>query len=372
MARRSSTPAPEPLAIISEREVGLNKDPESLYFISGQREDQKCATFRETKSSDKQNHLPRRVGLEFAEESTHFVSRSSSSGGMHYFHFIEFLIIAASEMEPSDEIAWIFVPKLPEDSICGRLNCLVASFWNNEQDAIPHYGSDLLFLKDPKELLKQVDSVLVINRARCNHAHINKGFADYLYRFPSDVWFSKIKAGIDALGKNPFALTTESKLVVTYIDRQSSWRRLPWPDHNWIVRNIPQIPGVEFRHIRMEQYSGQEQLQIASTTDVFLGVHGNGLTHQMLAKPGGLVIEMYWWFPYQFDYYSMAVVMEHDYVCIYDGQIMEVPDRNQLLTVKSKPKMPSNRGWFGRMSKESKDFMVAAIEKKGKQKERRS
>lgn len=65
----------------------------------------------------------------------------------------------------------------------------------------------------------------------------------------------------------------------------------------------------------------EEQLAIARTTDVLIGVHGNGLTHQLFMRPHGFVCEIFphWKKGHHFDYQYLAKMMGHEYLAVSDG-----------------------------------------------------
>eukprot|EP00618_Florenciella_parvula_P025275 CAMPEP_0119471864 /NCGR_PEP_ID=MMETSP1344-20130328/4159_1 /TAXON_ID=236787 /ORGANISM="Florenciella parvula, Strain CCMP2471" /LENGTH=197 /DNA_ID=CAMNT_0007504713 /DNA_START=8 /DNA_END=598 /DNA_ORIENTATION=- len=77
------------------------------------------------------------------------------------------------------------------------------------------------------------------------------------------------------------------------IDRQNTLRSLPSQEHDWIMATLPNIPDVRFQRVHMEEHDFAAQLAIARGTDVMLGVHGKGLTHQLAMRPGRFVIEYF-------------------------------------------------------------------------------
>lgn len=72
-------------------------------------------------------------------------------------------------------------------------------------------------------------------------------------------------------------------------------RRLEASDHAALLdamRDLEAEGVIEFNHARMENLLRHEQFCMAARTDVMLGVHGNGLSHQLWMLPGAGVIEV--------------------------------------------------------------------------------
>jgi hypothetical protein len=86
----------------------------------------------------------------------------------------------------------------------------------------------------------------------------------------------------------------KKQVHVTYIERpDSSGRHLSDAGRASLVGLFADYPNVNFRRVRMEEYSMQEQMAIAAQTDVLIGVHGNGLTHMLWMAPKGFVCEIF-------------------------------------------------------------------------------
>jgi len=83
------------------------------------------------------------------------------------------------------------------------------------------------------------------------------------------------------------------------------------------------MKGIKFLNISMEEYSFEEQVNFANATDLLVGVHGNGLTHAAFMKPHRAVCEIY---PtgteFQWDYYTLSKMMGHEYMCMFDGDVV--------------------------------------------------
>jgi hypothetical protein len=113
------------------------------------------------------------------------------------------------------------------------------------------------------------------------------------------------------------------KLVVGYIDRQNTTRRLPDDHHVWLLSYFSDNEKVEFLHLHMEDYSAIDQIKIASRCDVLIGCHGNGMSHQFWMKPRRYVVELFFRYHYQFDYGTAAQLMKHNYLAIMNGKVLD-------------------------------------------------
>jgi capsular polysaccharide biosynthesis protein len=112
--------------------------------------------------------------------------------------------------------------------------------------------------------------------------------------------------------------------VVGHVDRQNTRRQLIDSHHQRILQFAGKHDKIDFRHLHMEEYSPFEQIQMASECDVLLGVHGNGLTHSLWMAPNRYVVEFFWNFNFQFDYATTAQLMNHTYLGLWNGQVLDI------------------------------------------------
>lgn len=320
-----------------------------------------------------------RVGLIFLEDIERFIPvRIEESGNRyHFFHFIEMIVIAYVELHGisrsllTDELAkdtstpisdgspkvavpWIFSPHMSPSEIAGgsmNLNGLVADFafgvpgvpWFRRREGIvglddmEYYPFNYTNQKEKgverrlelaqiayggsPSFADDVDVVLQVERSGCDNARINKPWSKFIDDFPAETWHSSIMKHL----KNETANQKHesSLIVVGYIDRQNTDRRLLDEHHEWVVQYLAYHPDVDFLHLHMENYSPQEQIAIASRCDMIVGVHGNGLTHSLWMSPHRYVIEFFYRFNYQFDYSTTAQLLQHKYLGIIDGVVVD-------------------------------------------------
>ncbi|KAJ7599181.1 hypothetical protein C8J56DRAFT_916015 [Mycena floridula] len=121
-----------------------------------------------------------------------------------------------------------------------------------------------------------------------------------------------------------------SRPIVTYISRQGAGRRLLAQDHDLLVQALMEleVEGLCDVHVvQMERLSLQEQLALVSRSTILLGVHGNGLTHQLWMPPSALstTIEIFIPQGYVFDYEFLARNMGHRHYAIWNSSYLTYP-----------------------------------------------
>jgi len=234
----------------------------------------------------------------------------------HLFHFAEILLLAYCELQriastlpilagydgmnsdstissttlnkgsPSITVPWIFSPYMSPLEICGgrnNLNCLIVDlilqgskygifqnrsgiiglnqmenypfdYENGKGKAIDHrielagsvYGDDPSFSHE-------ADGVILVERFGCNMGGINKPWSKYIDFFPAYSWHSDLMYGLGRRpgGQNPNPVVPR-KLVVGYVDRQNTDRRLPHEHHNWLLEYAMLHESIHFLHLHIE------------------------------------------------------------------------------------------------------------------------
>jgi hypothetical protein len=265
-----------------------------------------------------------------------------------------------SKGSPSITVPWIFSPYMSPLEICGgsnEINCLIADlvlqgsnrsiFQNrtgiiglNAMEKYPFdYKNDKMKAIDYRmELASYVygespsfadeaDGVILVERFGCNMGGINKPWSKYIDKFPAYSWHSDVHYGLGRssnYGRNTSnEKGSRQKLVIGYIDRQNTDRRLPEEHHNWILQYGLLHSKIIFRQLHMESYAAHKQIALASECDMLIGMHGNGLTHALWMQPKRYVIEFFWKYNYQFDYSTVAHLMNHSYLGLLNGKVVD-------------------------------------------------
>ncbi|KAJ7175931.1 hypothetical protein C8R46DRAFT_75001 [Mycena filopes] len=116
-------------------------------------------------------------------------------------------------------------------------------------------------------------------------------------------------------------LPMPSKIVITYISRQSAGnRKLTQESHDGLVSALQELVrrkgnGWELNVMEAEKMTKDEQLRVIARTIILLGVHGNGLTHLTMMQPTRIstVIEMFYpgGFAHDYQWTTRALGMKH-------------------------------------------------------------
>ncbi|MCJ1381484.1 hypothetical protein MMC17_004595 [Xylographa soralifera] len=109
----------------------------------------------------------------------------------------------------------------------------------------------------------------------CNHSELLRAFSQRVLKFYS----------IDTELKN-----LDSPLLLTFIDRKEK-RRLINKDL-YIEKLRSKFPAIEIQMVDFAALSFVEQIRIARRTDILVGVHGAGLTHELFLRAGSAVVEI--------------------------------------------------------------------------------
>ncbi|KAI3615660.1 hypothetical protein WG66_011909 [Moniliophthora roreri] len=118
--------------------------------------------------------------------------------------------------------------------------------------------------------------------------------------------------------------------VVTYVSRQGGGRSLVHKDHDVLILELMDLEdeGIcELYVAEMEKMSLREQIELAARTTIMLGVHGNGLTHQlwMPPSPQSTVIEIMVPGGYVYDYEILARNMGHKHYAVWNDTYITYP-----------------------------------------------
>ncbi|KAF9256391.1 hypothetical protein L218DRAFT_217394 [Marasmius fiardii PR-910] len=118
------------------------------------------------------------------------------------------------------------------------------------------------------------------------------------------------------------------KPVVTYITRRR--RTLNDANQHALLAGLKKLEreGIcEVYVVQMEKMTMKEQLALAARTTILLGVHGNGLTHQLWMTPSAksTVIEIFIPQGYTFDYEILARNLGHRHYAVWNDTALTYP-----------------------------------------------
>ncbi|KIM38055.1 hypothetical protein M413DRAFT_448087 [Hebeloma cylindrosporum] len=119
--------------------------------------------------------------------------------------------------------------------------------------------------------------------------------------------------------------------IVTYISRQGGGRRLTRESHDGLVKSLNEMSNqglFELHILRMETLTFSQQVEAVARSTIILGVHGNGLTHQlwMPPSPHSTVIEMFFPGAYIHDYEILARNSGHKHYAVWNDTTLTYPD----------------------------------------------
>ncbi|KAG6811188.1 hypothetical protein H0H92_008628 [Tricholoma furcatifolium] len=129
---------------------------------------------------------------------------------------------------------------------------------------------------------------------------------------------------LDSRGKvvSPSNVVSEMPFV-TYIVRQGGNRRLAQEDHDNLVKSLKELEwsGVCQVYVaQMEKMSMEQQIEVIARSTVLIGVHGNGLTHELIMPPSprSTVIEIFSPSSFIHDYEILARNLGHKHYTIWN------------------------------------------------------
>ncbi|KAF8908529.1 hypothetical protein CPB84DRAFT_1744161 [Gymnopilus junonius] len=104
--------------------------------------------------------------------------------------------------------------------------------------------------------------------------------------------------------------------IVTYVSRQRTGRRLTEDDHQGLIKSLLELEAdglIELNIAVMETMTFSKQIETVARSTIMVGVHGNGLTHQLWMPPSSrsTVIEILYPGDYLHDYEMLARNMGH-------------------------------------------------------------
>lgn len=173
--------------------------------------------------------------------------------------------------------------------------------------------------------------------------------------------FSKRVLDFYKIQKDPTDPSADSAIAVTFIDRKH--RRLK--DQESLLDSLRQKfngQHVTIQAVDLAAIPFKEQLQVVRDTDVLVGVHGAGLTHELFLRKGSAVVEI---LPPDLDhkgFRNMANMLGHDYFSVHAGgskkkdargeeEDKSVLRRNKFDRRPPAPRTPEEEDGFGSIKK---------------------
>ncbi|WRT65744.1 uncharacterized protein IL334_002692 [Kwoniella shivajii] len=128
---------------------------------------------------------------------------------------------------------------------------------------------------------------------------------------------------------------------IIFVERQETNRRLDKVAYEGLLQVLEQFQSEEKAIIalpHLPELSFKEQVDSVKDADIIIGVHGNGLTHQMWMPEGGVVIELFVPNSFLRDYQVLSHALGHRHIAIWDDRILPETEW-QLIDGELNPKM---------------------------------
>ncbi|KAF8904591.1 hypothetical protein CPB85DRAFT_1255290 [Mucidula mucida] len=178
------------------------------------------------------------------------------------------------------------------------------------------------------------ERLAIINRAAAHRHPLGnvwyKMIASTMALTATNDFWSPIRESIvrNLVGRIPVVVDTLP--LVTYVSRQKTERRLLDDDHKSLIAALTGLcnEGIcNFKLAELETMSLRQQVDIVARTTVMVGVHGNGLSHQlwMPRTPKSTVIEIFYPQGYVFDYEMLARNMGHRHYGAWNDTFLTYP-----------------------------------------------
>ncbi|WVF65805.1 hypothetical protein IAT40_000542 [Kwoniella sp. CBS 6097] len=113
----------------------------------------------------------------------------------------------------------------------------------------------------------------------------------------------------------------KESVKIVYVNRQASDRRFSPDIHRQLLADLHGIRGeisegirIKVKEAVLEDWGIEDQFAMFADADIILGIHGNGLTHEVLMPPGGIVIEILPPTTFEYDFPPVSKVLGHGHI----------------------------------------------------------
>lgn len=92
--------------------------------------------------------------------------------------------------------------------------------------------------------------------------------------------------------KVPLEQKADDKIRITFLERRTKYRQILNSDE--LVGELRKNSSYTVRSVQFERGTRfSDQLEIIRNTDIFIGMHGAGLTHLLFLPKWGAIFELY-------------------------------------------------------------------------------
>ncbi|WVO20227.1 uncharacterized protein IAS62_001520 [Cryptococcus decagattii] len=107
------------------------------------------------------------------------------------------------------------------------------------------------------------------------------------------------------------------KPKIVYVDRQRTERKFDMEVHKQLLNKLKKIEKAEKAVVVnavLEDLEKEEQFRMFSDADIILGIHGNGLSHELWMPEGGIIIEILPPTSFHYDYPPVSAALGHEHI----------------------------------------------------------
>ncbi|KAI9733653.1 MAG: hypothetical protein M1834_003255 [Cirrosporium novae-zelandiae] len=142
-----------------------------------------------------------------------------------------------------------------------------------------------------------------------------------------------------------------STVTLTFINRQGQ-RKFLDQDHH-LKQLQSRYPRIKVQSIDFAALTFPEQLRVIRKTNILVGVHGAGLTHQMFLRNGSTVVEIQPPDMFHKGFSNLARLLNHRYVSAHSSET----ERSQEIMIDDGQEVDPNDWHFKDMKMEDDDFL---------------
>lgn len=117
--------------------------------------------------------------------------------------------------------------------------------------------------------------------------------------------YTRSAPGLRLSGKKP---------KIVYVDRQRTTRKFDVEVHTQLLKQLKKIERAKKAVVVdavLEDLEKKKQFEMFTDADIILGIHGNGLAHELWMPEGGIVIEILPPPTFQYDYPPVSAALGH-------------------------------------------------------------
>ncbi|KAL7414185.1 hypothetical protein BDY24DRAFT_386122 [Mrakia frigida] len=273
---------------------------------------------------------PRRINE--LRGGTTFMARSGWGGTTYYYHFVAEVFAGLVYLFTSTSKRFVLPRRMINsgdqwkgfhgglnewfmESLAPKTQMLDGDVWTEMSDSGQLFVFDEISVFDRWTAHRHNEQAQLWNKAM-------GGLYDILP--PRDHWWEPVRQQMQSVLRLKGHSAAKAVPKVVYVSRQPSWhRKLIQEDHDSLVSTLKATPGINFQVAEFENMSPAEQISLALQTDIMIGVHGSGLTHEVWMRNGSSLIEIFDAESFIRDYQMVAAPLGFNYFPIHNDTIYD-------------------------------------------------